>query len=391
MIDMTPVGHMSATGQLKQTFLGNWPPEKFLQFWNLQISLNKIRVITLYQTITESEQKSYFVNEAVQEAAKFNPDVIYFRPIDMEVLFDVAELTIKKLKKPLILHIMDDWPERLRLNDTVRFNNLNARLIKLIQGASVLLSISQAMSYAFNKRYGRQWIPLANGVRPADFPTKDWKKRPPVTQENPFVVRYMGGLAEDMTLNSLSDFAVIVSVLSFRLPIRLEIYTMDWYLKTAKTRFGSLNAVYCHELVEYDRYKRLLCESDAILIPYNFDKKTIAYTRLSLANKMPESFASGAVVIAYGPPQIATIDYIDNTGCAEVVKKNDFGLLRSSVEKLVSDQQHCIDLCEKALKYVKNNLLKKEVQNSFYKYIVQASKTMEAEEPQKKGDRCINF
>ena len=133
MIDMTPVGHMSATGQLKQTFLGDWPPDSFLQFWSLQISLNQIRIITLGQSIAESEQKSYSINEALQEAVKFDPAVIYFRPVDMEVLFDITELTIQKLKKPLIIHIMDDWPERLRLNDIVKFNHLNSRLKKLIQ------------------------------------------------------------------------------------------------------------------------------------------------------------------------------------------------------------------------------------------------------------------
>src|SRR3546814_6672763 len=33
MVDSTPLGHVSATGQLKKTFLEGWPDASFLQVW----------------------------------------------------------------------------------------------------------------------------------------------------------------------------------------------------------------------------------------------------------------------------------------------------------------------------------------------------------------------
>jgi len=374
VIDMTPVGHISATGQLKKTFLGDWPTDKFLQLWNLQASQKQIHIKRLSQPVIEAETPAYSVSEAAQIAVNFKPDIIYFRPVDMDVLFDVTELILSKTKKPLVIHIMDDWPERLRITNTEKFSNLNPRLLKLIKRAKTLISISEAMSHAYSKRYGGKWYPLANGVDRSEFIFKNWEKRPPVSPENPFVVRYMGGLAEDMSLSSVSDVAVVISILSSRIPVRFEIYTMDWYLNKAKTRFQILNAVSVNKLVEEDQYKSLLSEADALLIAYNFDENTCIYTRLSMANKMPECFVSGAAVIAYGPSSIATIDFIDKTGSASVIKQSDFRLLRAAILKLINDKHFCAELSKKGQEMVKSKLSKKQVQDKFLSFILKASK-----------------
>lgn len=370
---MTPVGHLSATGQIKQTFLANWPSDAFLQIWSLDERFGTLRILRKNQKTTDRQSSVFSVKEAIEKAAIFCPDVIYFRPVDMEVLFDVTEGILVKLNKKLVLHIMDDWPERLRVNNSSKFRLLNTRLLNLIKKANVLLSISQYMSDEFNKRYGGVWHPISNGVALSEFPGKNWNLRPKVTNENPFIIRYMGGLADDMTFSSVKEIAIMVADLSVTYPVRFEIYTMDWYLKKAKKELSHLSGIYISTLVDESEYKRFLSESDVLVITYNFDKQTQIYTRLSMANKLPECFASGAVVLAYGPQNIATIDLLKNTGCAEVVTTNDNQLLKQSLIKLITDTAYCKALSIKARVFASQNMSKKQVQSKFFNFISMAA------------------
>ncbi len=341
MIDMTPVGHLSATGQIKKAFLGNWPEDAFMQIWNTDTRNHDLRVIKAGQSIESSQSLKLSVQQAAEKGIEFLPDVVYFRPVDMEVLFDVTEKVLSITKKPLVIHIMDDWPERLKINDLAKYNRLNGRLIKLIQHADLLLSISQAMSNVYKQRYGGEWFPLANGVELADFPSKDWSTRPPITQDNPFLIRYNGGLAEDMSFYSVKDIAKAVASLQNKFPVKLEIRTMQWYLKKAQQELAIYPGVYIDQLVDSNAYIPYLCEADALVIAYNFDDKSIAYTGLSLANKMPECLASGAVVFAYGPGEVTTVDYLRKTGCAMVVTQNGHHIIYDSLKKLIENTIIC--------------------------------------------------
>src|SRR3546814_14516365 len=89
--------------------------------------------------------------------------------------------------------MMDDWPARLEASDPERFREMDRGLRSLIGRSQRLLSISSAMSAAYHERYGGNWLPLANGSDPSRFPPKQAAARGP---DEPFVLRYMGALAE---------------------------------------------------------------------------------------------------------------------------------------------------------------------------------------------------
>src|SRR3546814_10393869 len=93
--------------------------------------------------------------------------------------------------------------------------------------------------------------------------------------------------------------------------------------ESAYRDLGDLRGVQVQGLVAGSEYKRTLAKSDALLIAYNFDPTSTGYIGYSLANKMPECLASGAPLLAYGPRGVATIDYLEAAGIAEVVTEKD--------------------------------------------------------------------
>lgn len=364
IVDSTPVGHGSATGQIKKVFLGDWPKERILQVWENQSAKPTLHVFRPAESIASSKATPLEPADILRQCEAFAPDVVYFRPVPSEGLFDlVAEL--KRRGIPLVLHIMDDWQERLRLQDAPRHRALETALQDLVNGAARLLSISDPMSRAFERRYGGRWSALANGVDPDLFKVRDWDARPPVSSDNPFVIRYMGGLAEDMNLASVRDVAEAVAALQDTHNLRLEINTMPWYLDRARADMGTLRGVTVKPLVEDADYIRTLGESDALLIAYNFDPLSIAYTGLSLANKMPECLASGVPVLAYGPEQSATISTLETLGCAQTVTRRNRASLLEAVRALVEDRALCRKLGADGRAYVEAHKTRETVERIF--------------------------
>ena len=369
MIDSTPVGHTSATGQIKQTFLGDWPESSFLQIWETGGENSTLRSFRLGQSIDQSRAVEIGVSEAIELCRDFQPDVIYFRPVDSESLFAFAEQIAAVIGKPLVIHMMDDWPKRLKTIDNVKFHKLDRALRRLLTLASQRLSICQAMSDVYETRYGGKWFPLANGVDLSECEGKDWLKRQPISQTSPFVIRYMGGLADDMSYSSVRDIAIAVSGLQATIAVRFEIYTMNWYRTKAEQDIGSFPGVSVHPLVGEEKYKQSLTEADALVIAYNFDSHSVSYTSLSLANKMPECLASGAPLIAYGPIEVATILYLKEAECAQTVVNRDQESLVAAILELARDKSLCQRLGEQARAHVARSCSKQHVQQKFKKYL----------------------
>jgi glycosyltransferase involved in cell wall biosynthesis len=366
VIDSTPIGQASATGQLKRMLLNGWPRDRVLQIWESGDEAgHAFHELRLGQRIDESVGLRLREFDAEARCLHFAPDVIYFRPVDSEPLHALCDKVQRRLGKPLVVHVMDDWPERLRRNDPARFSQLDTRMRHAIRNAQALLSICDDMSSAFGARYGGRWIALANGVDANQFPPKNWLARPPVSESAPFVLRYMGGLADDMNFASVCDVAEAVSSLHGTVPLRFEICTMPWYRARAERLLGAQPGVVVSSLVDADHYPASLAEADALLIAYNFDESSIAYTQYSFANKLPECFASGCAVLGYGPPEVASIRYLMQSGCAKTVSVRDQVALRAALVALASNPAHARQLGDSGRVHARARMSKEDAVRRF--------------------------
>jgi hypothetical protein len=91
------------------------------------------------------------------------------------------------------------------------------------------------------------------------------------------------------------------------------------------------------ETLTTEAYRKWLSAADVVVIAYNFDADTLRYVRYSMANKMPECLASGAVLLAIGPSEIATIDYLASTHAAVVINKESDAAVVDALKALKKD------------------------------------------------------
>jgi hypothetical protein len=374
IIDMTKLGSLSATGQIKEKLLANWSTANWLQIY---VEDDNLRLFSKADFILD-KNRDKAINEAkiIEECIRFSPKVIYYRPVaDKPFLHTLACKVIEKLGASLVIHIMDDWLDRLSHQNSQLYSKFDRSIRLLLKQSATRLSICDAMSVAFQNRYGLDFIPIANSVHP-----NDWIN---ISQKDDFsklrksgeqcVIRYIGSLADDMNFISICDLVDCITQLGRELSVILEIYTHEFYLQKANNKFLNLPNIKVYESsFSEEKYRQLLCSADILIIAYNFDQESIRYVKYSMANKLPECLASGTPVLAYGPMEVATISYLVKTEVVKSVSERNLEKLSLVIRDLVINPSNQ-EMGKKAQKFAFDNHGSEKTCHTFYSILRKAA------------------
>lgn len=330
IIDMTVVGNGTATGELKASLLEDWPSDRMMYLFGEGPERFAAK---LADEGASTEKKIRSIELLVQQ---FAPDCILYRPLpDNQRLHALAMSMIRSKPIPLVTWVMDDWPERLAREDVALSGKMKADLSWLFARSQFRLCISKKMQLAYEERYGHAFVPIANGVRP-----EDWETGARDSSES-FLVRYAGSLADNMTLDSVLRVASAVDQLAERgHRIKFQINTRANWLQRHGHHFAEIGS--CEITTENFcnvEYREFLQSADLLVIAYNFDQRSIDYVRYSLANKLPECLASGAALLAHGPVDVATIEYLVDHLPDAVVKTPQIEAVVEQIEKVYGSQE----------------------------------------------------
>ena len=112
------------------------------------------------------------------------------------------------------------------------------------------------------------------------------------------------------------------------------------------------NGIVFHGPVGEDEVLRIMGESLAVIHTESFDEKIRQSVRYSVSTKIADSLASGTCIFAYGPEEIASIDYLrKNSAAVCCTDKNDLDeklrtlVLNSDARKV--SVENAVSLAEK--------------------------------------------
>ena len=335
LIDATPFGGGTATGEIKAAYFADFGGDRLLHlFAEPDGEVRLARVV--HSAVTDVTPFNTDSAKLQAQCRSFQPDVVLYRPVaEHRDLHEIAMQLIRELGKPWVVWLMDDWPERLRARDHYDFSLFDRELRELLDGAADRFAISEAMAEAFNDRYGVPFRVFRNGVSPARWQQLSHR----VSGNGAIRIRYAGSLAPDTTADSVYDVATVVDEIAFHHPVELEIRTQPmWHEKEAHHYSSFRHVSFSLSDLDLSDYYQWLTDADILLIAYNFDQETIRYLGYSFGNKIPEYLASGAAVLAYGPSQLASVSFLRQHGIASIVDQRDTRRLRDAIMTLVTDQ-----------------------------------------------------
>lgn len=335
LIDMTPIEGSAATSMFKRAIFEDWDAGSFLHVYSAGLNQIDLQAGPLGR---EGERRIFTAADITVDRACFDfaPDVILYRPVaDRLCLHDVAMRVISSINRPFALWMMDDWPERLRACDPIGFARMDADLRTLFRFSYANFAISERMGEIFGERYAVEFDVVRNGVRLNDWPARSGEGE----AAGPIRLRYSGNLAADMTRQSVLETAQAVSALRARgVDIVFEGRTQAHWKKQTDHLFHDLQGVsFSAADLPLENYRQWLADADISLIAYNFDKETRRYVQYSFANKTPEILASGSAVLAYGPRDIETIDYLIKNAVAHPVVEQGVERVADALAALIHD------------------------------------------------------
>ncbi len=291
---------------------------------------------------------------------EFNPDVIYAQGQDRErILFSL--LLHSYLKKPLIFHMMDDWPSAISNKGPLKnywYKKIDHDFRILLDKAALLMGISDAMAHEYKNRYNKNFITFHNPIN-INF----WKKHQKVKYElyNPTTILYAGRVGLGIQ-TSLETIAKSIDLINKELNICVK-----FILQTANKPAWSINysCIEHRSLVLYNNLPKIFSEADFLILPYDFSSESLKYIQYSMPTKAPEYMISGTPIIIFAPETTAVVKYAEKYEWAEIVIKNNAQDLSIAIKKLIQNKilREKIGQNAKKIAEEKHNLI--NVSNNF--------------------------
>lgn len=305
----------------------------------------------------------------------FQPDLIY-TILGSNGILELVSLVKKRTGVPLVVHIMDDWPSTIYtggLLSGLQRQTMRRYLTELLREATLRIAICDKMARSYEARYGAPFLSFQNAI---DLARWDQSGKPDIATGETFRMLYIGSILEFAQLESLVDCCRAVAELSREgKQVSLEIYSPDALLEGVRSKLGldasiALNGPITDDAEFFDA----LSTADLLVLPVNFDHRSIQYIRYSMPTKVPAYLISGTPILVYGPESVAQVDYAVQEGWGEVVPRQGVEHLKNAILSLWQNQDRRLQLSRTARRVARKNHDSNVVRTGFQKALIDTAK-----------------
>lgn len=345
--------------------------EKRLIPQNINNSLKKSSLIRFVRSLLWRLSLN-FNKEGVKDwLDKFNPDIIFFCGGNANYLYSKVLQLSKKYDSKLIYYITDDYLlPYFSLNIFKILNRIWTRnsFKKICSESSLVLTIGDKMTEVYKEKYGIESKKIMNLVE-----TKKSEELKGEFRNNDLKFVYAGGLHSNRwkTLALIGESLRRINNQGFR--GNLEIYSA---IKPEGKIFDEINkdgfSKYCGSL-NAEEVKDVLKSADVLIHVESFDDRSKEVTYLSVSTKIPEYMASGKCILAIGPKDVASIEYLKKTNSGFVVTTMDKQDIDNTIIELFKDVDKRESFVQQAYLTLKKNHDAEVIRAEFHDYIIAIS------------------
>lgn len=300
---------------------------------------------------------------------EFSPDIIYTQLSSYELIRFVSEMHLL-LGKPLIVHMMDDWPETITTKQKGIFKSfwsyhINGELLQIFKKSALLLSISEAMSEEYLVRYNYNFLPFHNPIDIINW-TSGFKKD--YSRKDNFVILYAGRVGTGLQ-NCLIEIALAIKSLiskGFNIEFHIQATNANFILD----ELGKFDFVTIKGLAEYNELPDIFTSADLLLLPNDFDNKAISFLKYSMPTKASEYMVSGTPILLYSSSETAITNHALKHDWAFVVSENSKDKIETAISELYENEALRMTIGKKAKEFAIQNYDSEKVRADFKKAII---------------------
>ncbi len=306
-------------------------------------------------------------------ADDFDPDIIYAQAAGRSTN-DFCAQVHKYLNRPMVFHMMDDWPELLKEQSI--FGNywhkkIDLEIKAMLSKCSLHLAISESMAREYKSRYDIDFLTFHN---PIDL--SFWEKGQRLNHdlpENPHIL-YAGrmGLGIEKSLKIMAEAVTQVNKkfhynLKFLLQVSEKADWMDKY-----------DCVEHKSFVPYQELPIHFGNANILYLPYDFSEKSLKYIKYSMPTKASEYMVSGTPILVFAPKETALAEYAISKKWAKVVTDPEVDQLARALKELLDQQKLRADLSLTAISLAQQKHDAQIVRNAFRSALINMAGVKEA-------------
>ena len=237
-------------------------------------------------------------------AKSFRPEVIFFASGDYAFAYRIVDFLAGELGIPYVICCFDDFyllnPNRDLFLGKFRQNRFMKVVRNNVDKAAGILTVNEAMAEAYGEFFGRECGILYTASENAAADPEETRKQG---------ITYLGGLelGRNEQLAGIAD--ALQECAGPGIPEALDIYSPETdpaLLRPVKEH----PAIRFHGPVPGPQVPELIRKSKVVIHTESFDPVIREKVRYSLSTKIADSISSGTALLAYGPSEAASMDYL---------------------------------------------------------------------------------
>lgn len=284
---------------------------------------------------------------------KIDPEIIFFCGGNANYLYNNVLKLSQKYNAKIIYYITDDYVlPYFSFNIFNLINRIWTQNVfkKMCRNSSLILTIGDKMTRVYKEKYGIESKKIMNLV---EF--KEIEISNKVLKNNDLKFVFTGGLHSNRwkTLSLIGRSLERIEKQGFR--GNLEIYSQYQPEEKILKEINNKNySKHCGSL-DLEGVKKILNNADVLVHVESFDRSSQIITYLSVSTKIPEYMSSGKCILAIGPKDVASVEYLLETKSGFVITSVDNEDIDNMIIDIFQnpDKRNCY--IEQALLTVKQN------------------------------------
>lgn len=275
---------------------------------------------------------------------EFDPECVFFASGDYGFMYDIAWEIAKDRKIPLYIVCMDDY---------YFYNKNQNSLLGRWQHKQFMKSVKRAVAYS------KELFCICDKMT-ADYAS--FFQKPCVTIHTPASIEKPLAFEKKPQISYLGNLGFLrhqqlIAIGQALKKLGLEPDHVDVYSTESRPEIleemTEENGIVFHGPVGADEVLKIMGESLAVIHTESFNEKTRQSVRYSVSTKIADSLASGTCIFAYGPGEIASIDYLNRANAAVCCTNKDD--LAQKLKALITDAQLRDTVIQNALNLAARN------------------------------------
>ncbi len=284
----------------------------------------------------------------------FKPHVILTFGISLPEL-KTAYLLSKKYQLPLVMYIADDFMA-WTYKDIYFSKYLRDQLEKYFQlclsSSIARFTIGKKMENEYTKRYKLLFKTIPDGID-----TSLYKNRAQSSGKEEIFFYYLGSLAGNRWKN-LQQIGLALQYLNTvqNKKLKLIIHSFKIDRLNYGVKFEDIDCVEFREPLPFKEVAEQQMKADVLLHVESFDESSIFVTKYSISTKIYQYLASGTPIVAFGPGNVASIEFLRDLKAAIIVDVKNMEVLQKQLLYSINNLSRLNTDCEKIRTYALNNL-----------------------------------